>query len=367
MLSGFPISGFPLSSVAISRTLAAAVGTFALVGNDARFNPTGFPVETGSFTLTGQDATLSIVRPLILERGSFVLTGNDALGARNGVSGSGTFVLTGQTAGLTKGPILAIETGEFVFTGNIVALTADIRVSQLGAKAVNTLISPTNFATGQLDANTIRSNDNIVAQALTSHDSDATIHVQSGDLSRRPVAPSEGATWVATDTQDTYMYIGGQWVQTGWAHWYGDFYDTTDQAIATINTEQLVTLNSTGATRGVALISGSQVRATYAGDYNIMFSAQIKNTDSAEYNVYFWWKKNGTNIADTAGQITVPKKHGSGDGHLLAMWNVFVPMAANDYLQLYWQGPNTMLSLETIPSAGSVPRVPSVIVTINRI
>ena len=80
-----------------------------------------------------------------------------------------------------------------------------------------------------------------------------------------------------------------------------------------------------------------------------------------------WFKKNGTNIADSGGQITIPKKHGSGDGHILVCWNLYETMAANDYIQLYWQGPSTMVSLETIAAAGSVPRIPSVIVTINRI
>jgi len=218
-----------------------------------------------------------------------------------------------------------------------------------------------------VSANDVRGNDNILRERFNAHDADASIHIQSGTLAARPASLAEGSTYFCTDTQDTYTYTGGAWVQSAWAHWYGDFYDTTDQAITTINTEQLVTINLTGTTRGMTLVGGSQVRATYAGDYNVIFSAQVKNTDSAEHDVSFWWKKNGTNIADSAGQVTLPKKHGSGDGHIIATWNVFVPMAATDYLQLYWQGPSTLLSLETIPAAGSVPRIPSVIVTINRI
>lgn len=231
---------------------------------------------------------------------------------------------------------------------------------------LKTFSSPV-LSSGGVDANIVRTNDNITATAFNAHDADAAIHVQSGTLAARPTTAVDGATYYATDTGDTYSRVAGAWVLSAWAHWYGDFYDTTDQVTATINVEQLVTLNSTGTTRGTALISGSQIRVTYAGDYNVMFSAQLKNTDSAEHNVYFWWKKNGTNIADSAGQVTLPKKHGSGDGHMLAMWNIFVPLAANDYVQLYWQSPSTLVSLETIPAAGSVPRIPSVIATINRI
>lgn len=215
MLSFTALSTVSLSTAraAVAILLSANTGSFALTGNDAEFKPVIIVAEVGSFALTGQDVTFPVVRGQMLERGSFLLTGNDAPGVRNVVSTSGTFVLTGQAAGLVKGPVLVSESGQFVLTGNIVALVADIRVSQLGTKAVNTLISPTNFATGELDANTIRANDNIVAQAFTSHDSDSTIHVQSGLLARRPITSSEGSVYVGTDTLVMYIFTGGSWSQ----------------------------------------------------------------------------------------------------------------------------------------------------------
>lgn len=240
-------------------------------------------------------------------------------------------------------------------------------MATVGSHAVQPFPGPVNGRPAGVDANIVRSNDNLLRQAYVAHDADPTIHMQSGTLAARPVTLPDGSTYFATDTQDTYTRIGGVWVQTTWAHWYIDCYDTTDQPALAINTEQLVTLNTTGVSRGITRVSGSQLRVDYAGDYNIMFSAQLVNTDSAEHDVFFWFKKNGTNLADSAGRITVQKKHGSDDGHLIAMWNVYVTMAATDYLQLYWQSTGTTVSLETIPAAGSVPRAPSVIVTMNRI
>lgn len=236
----------------------------------------------------------------------------------------------------------------------------------VGLHQTRTFSSPVLSSAG-VNANDVRGNDNVLKTALNAHDADDRVHVQSGTFAARPTTAQDGATYFCTDTQDTYSRVAGAWVQSGWAHWYGTAYDTTDHAIATINVEQLVTLNTSGVLRGVALVSGSQLRVDYAGDYNIQFSAQVKNTDSAEHDVSIWFKKNGTNISDSGGQITIPKKHGSGDGHVLVCWNLYETMAANDYIQLYWQGPSTLLSLETIAAAGSVPRIPSVIVTINRI
>lgn len=237
----------------------------------------------------------------------------------------------------------------------------------VASHAVKTFTLPVNRGNGTVDANEVRSNDNLLRQAYVAHDADPTIHIQSGTLANRPASLAEGSTYFCTDTQDTYTYTGGAWVQTAWAHWYGDFYDTTDQAITTANTAQLVTLNSTGVTRGTSRSNGSRVNVSYAGDYNIMFSVQFRNASADEQDAYLWLKKNGTNIADTAGRVTIPKKHGSEDGHSIAAWNVYATLAANDYVELYVQASSTDVTVETIAAAGSVSRSPSVILTINRI
>ena len=70
--------------------------------------------------------------------------------------------------------------------------------------------SPVN-ATGPLDANIVRSNDNIVRSAVNAHDSDTSIHIQSGLLASRPVSPAEGSVYVGTDTLFMYIFTGGSW------------------------------------------------------------------------------------------------------------------------------------------------------------
>jgi hypothetical protein len=234
----------------------------------------------------------------------------------------------------------------------------------VSSRTVNTFTSPTSDL---IDPNVVRGNDNTLRVAFNAHDADASIHVQSGTLANRPATSVEGATYFATDTQDTYSYTSGVWVQSAWAHWYGTVYDTTDQPAVAANTAQLVTFSTTGVLRGVTLVSSSQMRVSYAGDYNVQFSAQVLNTDSTEHDVFFWFAKNGTALADSAGRVTIQKKHGSVDGHLIVSWNDYVTLAATDFLQLYWASTGTAVSLETIPAAGSVPRSPSVIVTLNRI
>jgi hypothetical protein len=236
----------------------------------------------------------------------------------------------------------------------------------VGAHQTLTFSSPV-LSTAGVDANIVRGNDNTLRTAVNAHDADASIHVQSGTFANRPTTIADGSTYYATDTGDTYSRVAGVWVQSGWAHWYGSGYDTTDQPAVAANTAQLVTLNTAGVLRGVTLTNGSRLNVQYAGDYNAQFSVQLVNKDSNEHDVYIWFAKNGTAIADSAGRVTVQKKHGSVDGHLLVSWNIHLTLAATDYIQLYWEATSTQVSLETIPAAGGVPLSPSAILTLNRI
>lgn len=75
--------------------------------------------ETGSFTLTGNDASLRADRKLIAETGSFVLTGNDSSlrADRKLIAETGSFALTGYDAILKKFSRIIAETGVFTLTG----------------------------------------------------------------------------------------------------------------------------------------------------------------------------------------------------------------------------------------------------------
>ena len=82
----------------------------------------------------------------------------------------------------------------------------------VGQHQTNVFPSPVNSGTA-LDANTVRTNDNITVSALNAHDADTSIHMQSGLLAARPAAPAEGSVYVGTDTLLMYIFTGGSWSQ----------------------------------------------------------------------------------------------------------------------------------------------------------
>lgn len=239
-------------------------------------------------------------------------------------------------------------------------------MATVGTHALRPFVSP--FSGAQpATSNDVRGNDNQLRVSHNAHDADASIHVQSGILANRPATSANGSTYYATDTGDTFSMVAGSWVQSGWAHWYGMVYSTTDQTAAAINTGYAATFTNSAVLRGVTLSNSSRINVQYAGDYNVQWSAQLMNPDSSESDVWLWLAKNGANVADSAGRITVAKKHGSTDGHALVCWNVMLPLVANDYVEVFWQTQNVLTVLETVAASGSAPHSPSIIVTIHRL
>lgn len=83
-------------------------------------------------------------------------------------------------------------------------------MATVGQHQVLTFPTPVN-SSQSIDANVVRTNDNITVQALNAHDADTSIHMQSGLLSARPTTATEGTVYVGTDTLFMYIYTSGAW------------------------------------------------------------------------------------------------------------------------------------------------------------
>ena len=148
---------------------------------------------------------------------------------------------------------------------------------------------------------------------------------------------------------------------------YGAFQDTTDQSAASTTTAYAVKYNTTDYAEGVTLSNDSRLNAGYSGLYNLQFSIQFANTDSQIQDVDVWFRKNGTDIAGSNSKFSVPNKHGSINGHLIAALNFFVALAKNDYIEIMWATTSTSVTIEHLPTQTSPtrPSTPSVIATMS--
>jgi hypothetical protein len=144
---------------------------------------------------------------------------------------------------------------------------------------------------------------------------------------------------------------------------YGSFFNDNDIAI-TANTVANLDLPHTSANSGVSIASNNQITVTRAGTYNLQLSLQLKNTDNAaDHDFDFWFAKNGTDIANSATQLTVVKN----DGKNVAVVNFIDQCLANDYYQIRYAASSANISLETFPAITTPynrPAIPSAIVTV---
>lgn len=146
---------------------------------------------------------------------------------------------------------------------------------------------------------------------------------------------------------------------------YGAFSSDQDQT-ATANTATLMTLNTTDFANDVS-ISSSKITVANAGIYNLQFSAQFQNTDTAFQDVYIWLKQDGVDIPGSTGFVSIPNRHAGTDGHSIVGWNYFLNMAASDYVEIYWSVPNTAVSIQHLAASGTPtkPSTQSVVATLS--
>ena len=149
---------------------------------------------------------------------------------------------------------------------------------------------------------------------------------------------------------------------------YGAFQDSTDQTAANTTTAYAITFNTTDYSNGVYLSNSSRLNVRNYGIYDIMFSLQLKNTTNDGQDVDVWFKKNGTNVANSNSRFFLPARKSSGDpSHLIAAMNFFLEMNAGDYVEIMWRPTDTGVSLEAYGTSTTPdrPSVPSAIVTLS--
>ena len=144
---------------------------------------------------------------------------------------------------------------------------------------------------------------------------------------------------------------------------YGQFYDTTIQTVGTVNTATPVTFNNTDISSGVRLRSPStsEIEVDTEGLYDFQASIQIDTTSGGTDLLWFWFRKNGTDIANSAFQVQIQ----GNNAELLQSFNLFIDMKAGDYVELMWASDDLNAELATFSASGFYPAIPSVILTVS--
>jgi hypothetical protein len=140
----------------------------------------------------------------------------------------------------------------------------------------------------------------------------------------------------------------------------GEFYSTTTLS-GSSGVSASIELPNTAISNGVSIQSNSQIVVQNTGVYNIQFSAQADAFDGAD-TIWIWFKKNGTNIADSASKLIMQNNTAA-----IMTVNIFDNAVPNDYFEVVWQNNAGVGKLISDAATGNIPGIPSIIVTVNQV
>lgn len=145
---------------------------------------------------------------------------------------------------------------------------------------------------------------------------------------------------------------------------YGVFDKTNNQAPAAINTAYAIVLTNTQVSRGVSIGSpASRIVLASSGLYQFDAKIQLTSNNANAKNIWFWFRKNGVDIPNTARIITVNINGGLSPIAISAA----ISANANDYIEVMYASNDIGIALNTVAATAFAPESPAVIVTVTEV
>lgn len=151
---------------------------------------------------------------------------------------------------------------------------------------------------------------------------------------------------------------------------YGEFTRNTSQTVGAAFTAAAIEYDTTEEASGVYLSDNSRLNVRNPGIYNVQFSIQLASDDNALQFADVWFRKNGVDIPRSATRFDLPIRKSAGDpSHTAGSVNVFVELAAGDYVEVAGLVSATTVSLISYAATTSPDRpiIPAAIVTMQYI
>jgi hypothetical protein len=177
--------------------------------------------------------------------------------------------------------------------------------------------------------------------------------------------PSENGV-ILWDDENGYPVVSknGAFVQIVLEDGHANLIRTTDITAATINTAYAIQYDAPTGNVGISLDGTDPTKIVFAeaGEYLLMFSAQISSTSSSTVNFYFWPRLNGT---DATGSTMKNALHQNGATLVVSRAAKF-DVSAGDYLQVMWAVDSTSGFLDASAATAFSPAAPATTLAITR-
>ena len=179
----------------------------------------------------------------------------------------------------------------------------------------------------------------------------------------KPTAPNNVIPIAAVLNNDSE--VGEIFVRTTieQQQYYGRFTRLTDQTAANVNEATEVQFDTVEISNGIIFNGGSntQIQVTDSGYYQFDVSAQV-TASSNKGIAYFWFRKNGTDIAHSTRSTTVT----NGDTFNVTT-NLSISLDADDYVEIMWARSASGIFLDARAATAFAPSAASIMLSVVQI
>lgn len=168
----------------------------------------------------------------------------------------------------------------------------------------------------------------------------------------KPTAPNNVIPVAAVITSDATTGVIFVRPTIQQMQYYGEFSATANQTVASVDTAYAVAFNSTEISNGVTTgTPNSRIVVPQSGLYRVQVTLQITSNSASSKNLWCWFRKNGTDIANTARIVTSD----INSGFIPVAQDTTVSLAANDYIELMYAADSTDIYLNYVASTAFAP------------
>ena len=146
--------------------------------------------------------------------------------------------------------------------------------------------------------------------------------------------------------------------------YYGEFSKTSDQSPALTNTAYALTFDNTEVAEGISIGSpASQIVVLQSGLYQFNATVQISSSNSNAKTVWLWFRKNGTDVANSARLVTI----NINNGYTAVSMSEFFSLAANDRIEIMFATDDTAITVDNVAATAFAPAAPAVVLSVSQI
>lgn len=143
---------------------------------------------------------------------------------------------------------------------------------------------------------------------------------------------------------------------------YGQFEYNSTVTAAAANTAFVFPIGTVDFASTISVGSTSRIILGASGIFNLQFSVQVNNADNgSDHTAYIWIRKNGVDIANSTGRVTIVKGNAT-----IAGW-VFMVDSANttDYYEIAYAVDSTQVTFPAFASTAFAPGTASLVTTVT--